>query len=172
MIEKQTGKFNKILCSDQGGEYKKGGFIKYCKDHGIVQQFIVPHTPQQNGVAERKNRTLVDCARSMLKGRNLSNGIWAKAINTAIYLKNRSPTKSIDYKTPFQVLFVFKPAVSHFRVFGCKAFVHVAKENRNKLDSKAIKCTFIRYYSEYKAYKMFDPSDHKVFVSRYVVFHE
>jgi transposase InsO family protein len=73
MVEKKTGKSIKILRSDQGGEYKSGDFNKYCKDNGIVQQFTVPHTPQQNGVAERKNRTLVECARSMMKGKNLSN---------------------------------------------------------------------------------------------------
>jgi len=108
----------------------------------------------------------------MLKGKNLTNGFWAEAVNTVVYLKNRSPTKSLEYKTPFEALFGFKLAVSHLRVFGCKAFAHVPKENRKKLDSKAIKCTFIGYCSEYKAYKLFDPASHKVFVSRDVLFHE
>ena len=68
MIEKQTRKSIKILRSDQGGEYTVGTFTSYCKDNGIIQQFIVPHTPQQNGVVERKNKTLVECACNMLKG--------------------------------------------------------------------------------------------------------
>jgi hypothetical protein len=72
MVEKKTEKSIKILCSGQGGDYKLGKFIKYCKHHGIVQQFTISHTPQQNGVAERKNTTLVECARSMMKGKNLS----------------------------------------------------------------------------------------------------
>ena len=93
MVEKQTGKSIKILRSDQGGEYKVGDFIKYCKDHGIVQQFTVPNTPQQNEVAERKNRTLVECARSMMKGKKLPNAFWAEAITTAVYLNKRSPTR-------------------------------------------------------------------------------
>jgi len=108
----------------------------------------------------------------MLKDKNLTNGFWVEAINIVVYLKNRSPTKIIDYKTPFEVSFGVKPRVSHLRSFGCQAFVHVPKENRKKLDSKAIKCTSIGYCSEYRAYKLFDPSTHKVFVSRYVVFHE
>ncbi len=95
----------------------------------------------------------------MLKGKNLTNGFWADTFNTTVYLKNRSPTKSLDYRTPFEV-------------FGCKDFAHVPKENRKKLDSKLFKCTFIGYFSEYKAYKLFNPSTHKVFVSRDVVFHE
>ena len=77
LIENKTGKYIKILRSDQGGEYKSEAFNMYCKFHGIQQQFTVPHTPQQNGVAERWNRTLVECARSMLQGQNISNGFWA-----------------------------------------------------------------------------------------------
>ena len=134
MVEKQIGKSIKILRSDQGGEYKLGDFIKYCKDHGIVQQFTVPHTPQQNGVAERKNRTLVECARSMMKGKNLTNTFWVEAINTAVYLKNRSPTRCLDNITPFEALYGSKPAIHNLKVLGCKAFAHIQKENRNKLD--------------------------------------
>jgi transposase InsO family protein len=145
---------------------------KYCKDHGIVQQFTVPHTPQQNEVAERKNRTLVECARSMMKGKNLSNAFWAEAINTAVYLKNRSPTRCLDNVTHFEALYGSKPVVHNLKVFGCKAFTHTPKENRRKLDAKSIKCIFIGYCSEFKAYKLFDPATHKVFASRDVLFHE
>jgi len=134
MIEKQTRKHIKILRFDEGGEYRKDELIKYRKDHGILQQFIVPHTPQQNGVTERKNRTLVVCARSMLKGKDLSNGFWAEALNTAVYLKNRSPTKSLEFKTPYEALYGFKPVVKHLIVFGSKAFAHIPKEDRRKLD--------------------------------------
>lgn len=70
----------------------------------------------------------------MVKGKNLTNGFWAEAVNTAVYLKNRSPTKSLGYKTPLEALFGFKPAVSHLRVFDCKSFAHVPKEERKKLD--------------------------------------
>jgi len=94
-------------------------------------------------VIARKNRTLVECARSMLKGKNISNGFWAEAVNTIAYLKNRSPTNSLELKTPFEALYGYKPAVKHLRIFGCKAFSHIPKEDRKKLDSKAIRCTFI-----------------------------
>jgi hypothetical protein len=156
----------------KGREYKSGDFIKYCKDHGIVQQFTVPHTPQQNGVAERKNKTLVECACSKMKGKNLSNTFWAEAINAADYLKNGSPTRCLDNITPFEALYGFKPAVHNLKVFGCRAFAHIPKENGKKLDAKAIKCIFIEYCFEFKAYKLFDPSTHKVFVSRDVFFHK
>jgi transposase InsO family protein len=172
MVEKKTGKSIKILRSYQRGEYKSGDFNKYCKDNGIVQKFTVPHTPQQNGVTERKNRTLVECARNMMKGKNLSNAFWAKAINTAIYLKNRSPTRCLDNVTPFKSLYGSKPTVNNLKVFGRKVFAHIPKENRRKLDAKATKGIFIVYCSEFKAYKLFDPTTHKVFASRDVLSHE
>jgi hypothetical protein len=126
----------------------------------------------KNGVVERKNITLVECAQSMIKGKNITNGFWAEAISTAIYLKNRSPTKILNHKTPFEALYGYKPVVRHLRVFGRKYFSHVPKEDRRKLDAKAIKCIFIGYSSDHKAYKMFDPNTHKVFASRDVLFHE
>jgi hypothetical protein len=172
MVEKQIGKSIKILRSDQAGEYKSGDFNKYCKDNGIVQQFTVPHTSQQNGVTEKKNRTLVECARSMMKGKNLSNVFWVEAINTAVYLKNISPTRCLDNATPFEALNGSKPAVHNLKVFWCKAFAHIPKENGRKLDAKSIKCIFIGYCYEFKAYKLFDPATHKVFASRDVLFHE
>ena len=102
----------------------------------------------------------------------LSNTFWGEAINTAVYLKNRSPTRSLDNITPFEALYGFKPVVQNLKVFGFTDFAHIPKENRKKLDAKAIKCIFIGYYSQFKAYKFFDPSTHKVLASRDVLFHE
>lgn len=169
-IEKKTRKYIKILISDQGGKYTLGAFIKYCKNNGILQQYTTPHTPQQNGVVERMNRTLVECACSILKGKNMSNGFWVEATSIVVYLKNRSPTKILDHKTPFEALNGYNLVVSHLRVFGSKAFSHVPKEDRRKLDAKSIKCIFIGYCDEHKSYKMFVPSTHKAFASRDVLY--
>jgi hypothetical protein len=87
----------------------------------------------------------------MMKGKNLSNAFWAEAINTAVYLKNRSPTRCLDNVTPFEALYGSKPVVNNLKVFGCKDFAHYPKENRRKLDAKSIKCIFIGYCSEFKA---------------------
>jgi hypothetical protein len=108
----------------------------------------------------------------MMKGRNLSNAFWAEAINTVVYLKNRSRTRCLDNVTPFEALNGSKLAIHNLKVFGCKAFAHTPKKNRRKLDAKAIKCICIGYYFEFKAYKLFDPTTHKVFASRDVLFHE
>jgi hypothetical protein len=132
----------------------------------------VSHTPQQNSVVERKNKTLVECTRSMLKGKNISNGFWEEAINTVVYLKNRSPTKILDLKMPFEVLYGYKPEVGHLRIFGSKAFAHIPKDERRKLDAKSVKCIFLGYCDDHKAYKLFDLSAHKLIASRYVIFHE
>lgn len=108
----------------------------------------------------------------MPKGKNLSNGFCAEGINIAVCLRSMSPKTIVDFKTPFEALLGFKPAVSHLRFFGSKYFSHVQKEDRKKLDSKTIKCIFVGYCTQFKDYKLFNPSTHKVFASRDVVFHE
>lgn len=95
-----------------------------------------------------------------------------EAINTVVYLNHISLTKSLDLQTPFEVFHGYKPKVSHLRVFGCKAFAHVPKDERRNLDAKLIKCIFIGYCTDKKTYKLFDPSLHKLLASRDVVFHE
>lgn len=114
----------------------------------------------------------MECGRSTIKGKNLSNGFWAEVVSTAVYLKNISPNRCLDLKTPFEALYGFKPAVHHLRIFGSRAFAHIPKENRKKLDAKAIKCIFVGYCYDFKAYKTFNPSIHKVFTSIDVIFYE
>jgi len=109
--------------------------------------------------------TLVKCARSMLQGKGLPNGFWVEAINTIVYFKNRSPTKCLNFKTAFEALYGYKPVVDHLMVFGSKAFAHICKDDRKKLDPKATKCIFIGYCTKFKAYKLFNPLTHKVFAS-------
>lgn len=87
----------------------------------------MPHTPQQNGVTGRKNKTLVECAPSMIKGKNISNGFWDEVICTLVYLKNRTHTKILEHKTPFESFYGYKPKVNHSRIFGSKAFAHITK---------------------------------------------
>jgi hypothetical protein len=107
-----------------------------------------------------------------MKCKNLSNACWDEAIRIVVYLKNIRPTRCLDHKNPFEALYDSKPTVNNLRIFGCKNFAHIPKENKKKLDAKAIKCIFIRYCSEFKEYKLFDPSTYKVFASRDVIFHE
>ena len=107
-----------------------------------------------------------------MKGKHISKGFWDEAVRTIVNLNNMSPTTILGHKNPFESLYGYKPKLGHIRVFGIEAFSHVSKDDRRKLDAKSIKCIFIGYCDDHKAYKMFDPSMHKVFPSRDVIFHE
>jgi Reverse transcriptase (RNA-dependent DNA polymerase) len=115
---------------------------------------------------------VVELGRSMLKHRRLSDKFWAEAVATAVYVLNVSPTKAVTGMTPFEVWNGHKPDVSHLRVFGCIGYVFVEQHKRSKLDDKSVKCIFIGYCSQTKGYKMYNPADGKVIVSRNVKFDE
>ena len=136
----------------------------------MQHEFTVPKTPEQNGVAERMNRTLVESVRSMLIDAKLPQRFWA--LSTAVYLKNRSPTKAVKDVTPYEAWRKEKPKVEHLRVFGWDAYAHVPKDERHKLDSKAKKCIFLGYGQGTKGYRLYDPQRRKVFYSRDVKFNE
>lgn len=131
-----------------------------------------PYTPEQNGIAERKNRTVVEMARSMLKSKNLPNQFWAEAIHTAVYLLNISPTRAVIGQTPVEAWKGRKPWVSHLRIFGCIAYALINSQQHQKLDGKSEKCIFIGYCSESKAFRLYNPTNGKVIIRRDVVFDE
>ena len=126
----------------------------------------MPHTPEQNGVAKRKNRTLIEMARCMLLQSELSKGFWAEAVATANYIRNRCPTTSLKGKTPFELWCQKLPCFTYFRAFGMKAYILNKNPRKEKLDPKAKCGTFIGYSEEAKAYKVWIPSERKVVVSR------
>jgi hypothetical protein len=172
MITNMTEKKIKILRSDNGGEYTSKEFSNYLKEKGIQHQFSVPRTPQQNGVSERMNRTIQETARSMMYNAGLDKKFWAEAVCTAVMIRNRSPTVAVDNMTPYECFYEKKPDVSHFRVFGCKAYMHVPKENRRKWDSKTKKCIFVGYSITSKGYRLYEPISRKICISRDVLFDE
>ena len=152
LVEKSSGKKLKILRTDNGGEFTSTQFEDFLKTEGIRHERTIPKTPQQNGVAERLNRTLVEMSRSMLLDAKLSKKYWAESISTAVYLRNRCPTKAVMGKTPYEAWHGQPPAVDHLRVFGCDAYAHVSKDERGKLDSKAKKCVLLGYGDTAKGY--------------------
>ena len=182
-VEKQTGsqitKLNilaeedvKVLRSDNGGEYTSNNFTKFCAERGISHEFTVPYCPQQNGVSERKNRTIMEKARSMLHQAKLPLEFWAEACSTAVYLLNRSPTTALKNETPFERLVGTKPDITHLKVFGCVSYVHVPNSKRRKLDAKARKAIFVGYPPGVKGYKLYDLEKKSFVVSRDVTFFE
>ncbi|MCO5575393.1 hypothetical protein L7F22_029193 [Adiantum nelumboides] len=114
----------------------------------------------------------MEMARAMLAHASLPRSYWAEACNTAVYIQNRSPTHALQDMTPFQAYYGRKPTISHFRVFGCSAFVHIPKEKRQKLDFKSRKLLFLGYSAESDAYRLYDPDTRTTTVSRDVVFDE
>eukprot|EP00253_Pinus_taeda_P033574 PITA_33574 len=132
-----------MLRTGNGGEFCSKEFEKFCKKCGIVCHKTTPYTPKQNGVVERMSKTLMERARSMLSGAGLGQEFWAEVVQKACYLVNKSPSSVLEDKTPQKVWNGKKPSLSHPRVFGCDAYVHVPKEKRTKLDSKSEKCIFI-----------------------------
>ena len=143
MVEKQFGLCVKALRTDRGGEFLSNEFITFCEEQGIRRELIAPYTPEQNGVTERKNRTVVEMARSMLKARGVPNNFWCEVVATIVYILNVSPTKAVMNMTPFEAWRGKKPSVSHLRVFGCTTYALV--DLRSKLDDKSVKCVFIGY---------------------------
>ncbi|WZZ50369.1 hypothetical protein YC2023_050476 [Brassica napus] len=170
-----TNQYNatvKILRSDNGGEYTSNAFKSHLVKHGIVQQTSCPYTPQQNGVAERKNRHLMEVARSIMFHMNVPKKFWSDAVQTACYLINRVPTRVLKKLSPFEVLNKAKPHIDHLRVFGCLCYVMIPGERRNKLEAKSTKAMFIGYSITQKGYKCYDPATRRVLVSRDVKFIE
>ena len=162
----------KKIRSDNGGEYINYKFDNFLKQCGIIRERTVPYSPQQNGVSERANRTLMESVRSLLHFAGLPKEFWAEALSTAVYLKNRSPTSCFKNETPYERWFGYKPDVSHLKTFGCVAYAHIPAEKRSKLDKKSVKCLFIGYSEESKGYKMYDPLKKNMFLSRDVIFNE
>lgn len=171
-VENELNYKIKILRTDNGTEYCNYNFENFLSKHGIVHQTSTPYTPEHNGMAERMNRTLVERARCMLFYANLEKRLWAEALATAAYIINRSPTKSLEGKTPYELWTGKKPNLSHMKIFGSVAMVHVPNQKRQKWDKKSIKMIMVGYCENTKGYRVMDPITHKVIKSRDVAFFE
>ncbi|GJU25787.1 putative RNA-directed DNA polymerase [Tanacetum coccineum] len=139
LVERQTGKKLKCIRSDNGGEYI-GPFDAYCREHEIQHQKTPPKTPQLNGLAERMNRTLVERVKCLLSHAGLPASFWGEALNTAVHVINLTPCVPLRFDVPDRVWSGKDVSYHHLRVFGCKASVHIPKDERSKLDVKNKPC--------------------------------
>ena len=128
----------------------------------------MPYTPEQNGVAKRKNRSIIEVARAMLYDQKLPKFLWGEATNIAIYVQNRVPHQALDNKTPEEVFTSVKPDVGHLHIFGCPVYFHVPKDKRNTLESTGRKGTFVGYCENSKAFRIYIPHQRKVEISRLI----
>ena len=168
-VETKTEKEVKCLRTNNGLEFCNNLFDEYCKKVGIKRHIICTYTPQQNGVSERMNRTIMDKVRCMLAESSLDQSFWAEAASTAIYLINRSPNSTLNFKLPEEVWSGFKPDLGHFRTFGCSAYVHVTEE---KTGPRAIKGVFVGYPMGSKGYRVWIEDEGRCRTSRNIVFNE
>ena len=173
LVTNQTGLRIGTLRSDGGGEYVNSDFEQYLVLQGIHHELTIRYSPEQNGVAERYNRTICESGRAMLNQSGLPKRFWAEAIATAVYVRNRLPTSSLAMKTtPHEMWYGRKPAISHLKVFGCVCYAHIPDQLRQKLDDKAESMVFVGYSTRSKGYRLYDPRTMKVVTRRDVQFHE
>ncbi|GAA0154298.1 hypothetical protein LIER_12323 [Lithospermum erythrorhizon] len=153
LVEKESGKNIKCLRTDRGGEYLSSDFNAYCNEHGIKRQLTNPYTPQQNGVAERRNRTVMNMVRAMLSAKNMPKTLWPEAVNWTFYILNRCPTLAVKDMTPQEAWNGVKPSVIDLKIWGCLVHAHVPNVHRSKLDNRSSMCIFLGVSHETKGYR-------------------
>jgi hypothetical protein len=162
----------KILRFDNEGEYISDDFKTFCRAVEIRRELIVPHNPQQNGVAKRKKRSIEESVKEMMNDQNPSMFLWGEATMISVYVQNRSPHRILKNMTPKEAFFGKKPSVEHLRIFGCLVYIHVPKDKRKKLEPSGKKGIFIGYSESSKAHKIYAPGQQKVEINKDVTFDE
>jgi transposase InsO family protein len=167
----ETGKRIATLRSDNGGEFMSHEFQNWLTEERIRQEMSAPHTPEQNGKAERDHRTTFEAARSQIHGKNLPLTLWAEAVNHSVYTLNRTLTKQRQL-TPYEMWHGTKPDISHLRIFGSVAYALIADAERRKLEPKAIKGLYVGESEQQKASRIFIKETGRTIICRHVKIYE
>ncbi|KAI3813794.1 hypothetical protein L1987_18529 [Smallanthus sonchifolius] len=162
----------KTIRSDHGTEFKNATLDSFCESKGISQQFSAPRTPQQNGVAERRNRTLIEAARTMIVDSKLPVTFWAEAVNTACFVKNRVLITKSCNKTPYEIMYKRKPVIDFFRKFRCVCTMLNTSDHLNKFEAIADECNFVGYSSNPRAFRVYHKKKRIVMESIDINWHE
>ncbi|GJS27177.1 putative ribonuclease H-like domain-containing protein [Tanacetum coccineum] len=171
-IENLVDKKVKIIRSDNGTEFKNNVMDEFCREKGIKREYSVARTPQQNGVAERKNRTLIEAARTMLADSKLPTTFWAEAISTACYVQNRVLIVKPHNKTPYELFRGIKPAIGFMKPFGCHVTILNTLDKLGKFDGKSDEGFFVGYSLSSKAFRVYNIRTRKVQENLHVGFLE
>ncbi|GJU03784.1 putative ribonuclease H-like domain-containing protein [Tanacetum coccineum] len=161
-IENLVDKKVKIIRSDNGTEFKNKVMDDFCREKGIKREYSIAKTPQQNGVAEKRNRTLIEAARTMLADSKLPTIFWAKAVSTACYVQNRVLIVKPHNKTPYDLFRGFKPALSFMRPFGCHVTILNTLDSLGKFDGKSNEGFFVGYSLSSKAFRVYNTRTRRV----------
>ncbi|GJR39161.1 putative ribonuclease H-like domain-containing protein [Tanacetum coccineum] len=171
-IENLVDKKVKIIRSDNGTEFKNHVMDEFCREKGIKREYSVARTPQQNGVAERKNRTLIEAARTMLADSKLPTTFWAEAVSTACYVQNRVLIVKPHNKTPYELFRGIKPAIGFMKPFGCHVTILNTLDKLGKFDGKSNEGFFVGYSLSSKAFRVYNIRTRKVQENLHVGFLE
>ena len=163
LAETETGNKIKALQTDNGKEYCNTKFRQFLDQHGIQQRWSIPYTLQQNGVAERRNRTLLDMARCQLIQAQLPSSFWAEVVGTANYIRNRCTSKALANETPFELWKGWTPVVGHMCTFGTKVLILNKNPTKGKFEPRSKGGIFIGYpeHAKVRVWKSMDPSREK-----------
>nr|KAJ0208302.1 hypothetical protein LSAT_V11C500255750 [Lactuca sativa] len=171
-VEAETSEKVKILRTDHRGEFLSSQFTTYCDETGLERHYTAPYSPQQNGVVERWNRTVLEIVRNCLKTMSVPDVVWGEAVNHAVYILNRASMKALKESTPYEMWTGRKPHVSHLRVFGCAAHMMASQNHLKKLDDRSKKVVHLGVKKDTKAYRLLDPVTELMYVSKNVIFEE
>ena len=171
MVEKESGQCVKIFRTDNGGEYTSEDFERYLQREGIRHETTAPYTSAENGKAERCHRTIMNCACAIRSDSNLPPSLWTESVKAAAYLKNRTPTRTLKEKTPYEMWYGMKPDLYHLRELGCGAWVHIPGDNP-KIYNRSVECILVGYSETSKAYRCLERATGKIHISQNVVFAE
>jgi hypothetical protein len=172
LIENLSERKIKMLRSNNGGEYTSKEFVNFYKDVRIKRELTTPYNPQQNSVAERKNRTILEAVKTMIHDQDLPICLWAESTMAVVYVQNRFSHSALGLKTPEEMFTGKKPEVSHLKIVGFPMFIHIHKEKRNKLDPSGKKVIFVGYCEVSKAFRIYILGQHHIEISRDVTFDE
>jgi transposase InsO family protein len=172
MVHTQFSLPIKTIRTDCGGEFTSNQFNQFCDSKGMIHQVSCPHTPQQNGVAKRKHRHLVQCALALLSQSTLPMSYWSYAISIAAHLINKLPTPNLSNKSPWETLYHTLPDFTYLKTFGCQCFPLLTPYTAHKLYPKTAPCIFLGYPTHSKGYYCLDPTTLRLYVSRHVLFNE
>lgn len=172
MVKNQFEKNIKKIRCDNGGEFTSNLMRNFYSKEGILLETSCPHTPQQNGVVERKHRHLLETARAIRFQASIPKRFWGECILTAAYIINRLPSKVIDNKTPYELIWNEKPKYDHMKFFGCLTYHKNMNTKGDKFEERGKPGIFLGYPSGTKGYKIFDIKEKKIVISRDVIFCE
>jgi hypothetical protein len=161
----------RAIRSDNGSEFKNSRFDAFCRDLGLEHQYLTPYVLPQNGVVERKNRTLCEMARTMLDEHRTPRRYWAKAVNTACHVSNSILLRAFKKNTCYELMHGWAPKVSHFRVFGCKCFI-LKKGKLDKFEARSSDGIFFGYANHSRAYRVLNLETNKIMETCEVTFDE